>query len=129
VVSRSGCPSSSAALAPLMHRPPRFTGKPSRPVSSSVPSGRGVSVIPHCREQYGQCVSVGAPTHPSVGDYDYAAVVPSLRSALSRAAPGVRFPGTGGARRPWRGTMHANGLSHRSERPLHPPPNRPERQP
>ena len=35
VVSRSGWSSSSVAVAPLMHSPPRLTGKSSRPVSSS----------------------------------------------------------------------------------------------
>ena len=57
VSSRSGWSSSSAAVQPLAHRPPRLTGK-------SVGSSRtdalapGVSAMPHCSAQYGQCVSV-----------------------------------------------------------------------
>ena len=76
-----------------------------RPISSSEPSGWGVSVIPHCNEQYGQCVATPAVTtrprcgrreaygsggslSSRVGDRRYASVVRSLRSALSGGAGG-----------------------------------------
>jgi len=45
-----------------MQSPPRLTGKSARPTSVSEPSGWGVSVIPHCNEQYGQCVATPAVT-------------------------------------------------------------------
>ena len=47
----------SAAFHPLLHRPPRLVGKSScgRRVAGRPPA---VSTMPHCREQYGQCVRV-----------------------------------------------------------------------
>ena len=66
---RSGDVSSSAEVQPFLHRPPRLVGN-SRPVTvttavacetdaaASVSTGvsTGVSVIAHCRAQYGQWV-------------------------------------------------------------------------
>ena len=58
VSSRSGWSSSSAAVQPFEHRPPRLVGKSS---GCSV-AGRSPAtmLIPHCSEQYGQWVAVGA---------------------------------------------------------------------
>jgi hypothetical protein len=56
VSSRSEWSSSSAAVQPLAHSPPLLTGNS---VGSSRTRGiPGVSAMPHCSAQYGQCVSV-----------------------------------------------------------------------
>jgi hypothetical protein len=47
---------SSAEVHPFLHRRPRLVGKSRAPTSSA--PWASTSSIPHCREQYGQCVSV-----------------------------------------------------------------------
>jgi hypothetical protein len=56
VNSRSGWSSSSAAVQPFWHSPPRFVGKSLGPTSTD-PSARSCSVMPHCNAQYGQWVA------------------------------------------------------------------------
>src|SRR5512142_1253938 len=54
VSSREPPASRSAEVHPFWHRPPRLVGKSLGPTRTR-PSSR-VSVMPHCSEQYGQCV-------------------------------------------------------------------------
>ncbi|CAM5718916.1 hypothetical protein SALBM311S_05512 [Streptomyces alboniger] len=58
VVRRTFDASTAGAVRPLPHSAPRFTGKSVRSLTSTVPSGVGVRLIPHRRAQYGQCVGV-----------------------------------------------------------------------
>ena len=60
VSSRSRWSSRSAAVQPLEHRPPRLVGKSSCGCSVAGRSPATIK-IPHCKEQYGQWVAVGAP--------------------------------------------------------------------
>ena len=62
-VSRSGCSSNSAAVHPLLHSPPRLVGISSCGVRW-IRSGATRKAMPHCSEQYGQCVGVGRSSTP-----------------------------------------------------------------
>ncbi len=61
--ARSGRSSNSAAVHPLLHSPPRLVGKSSCGVRS-IRSGATRKAMPHCSEQYGQCVGVGRSSTP-----------------------------------------------------------------
>ena len=61
-----------------MQSPPSLIGS-SRPVSSTEPSSAVARLIPHCNEQYGQCVAVAAAVTPTrLSENDYTAVVGGL---------------------------------------------------
>ena len=65
VSSRCGWSSRSAAVQPLEHSPPRLVGKSCCGCSVAGRSPATIE-IPHCSEQYGQCVRVGVElTAPS----------------------------------------------------------------
>src|ERR1700682_2522134 len=87
-VSRWGWSISSAAVHPLAHNPPRLVGKSScgANVTGTVAAS---SVMPHCSEQYGQCVLVRPDTAVIAGDgLDWLGTRPQADVHLRRGALG-----------------------------------------
>src|SRR5260370_12172927 len=64
--SRSGWSSSSAAVQPFEHKPPRLVGESGSGTTAGRPAELSIE-MPHWSEQYGQCVPVGGATPPSSG--------------------------------------------------------------